>query len=176
MKLCRCPVCHTSIHLDAMVNDEAARELLGILAPLDGATGRILMNYIALFRPAKSDLSFNRALTLVNETLALTSNRDWLRAALEETVIKLRAARIDGNPRPITNHNYLKKVLESISLHAIAPVAAPAANAKPSLEITSYGRPESLAETKAKFDEQMARFKANAKKSKPMDRGGYDET
>ena len=28
MKLCRCPVCHTSIHLDAMVNDEAARELL----------------------------------------------------------------------------------------------------------------------------------------------------
>lgn len=180
MKLCRCPVCHTSIHLDAMVNDEAARELLGILAPLDGATGRILMNYIALFRPAKSDLSFNRALTLVNETLALTSNRDWLRAALEETVIKLRAARIDAGSsqraRPITNHNYLKKVLESISLHAIAPVAVPAANAKPSIEITSYGRPESLAETKAKFDEQMARFKANAKKSKPMDRGGNDET
>ncbi|MGK4302796.1 hypothetical protein ACSMFS_02790 [Shewanella xiamenensis] len=175
MKLCRCPVCHTSIHLDAMVNDEAARELLGILAPIDGATGRVLMNYIALFRPAKSDLSFSRALVLVNDTLALTTNRDWLRAALEETVTKLRAARIEGQHRQLTNHNYLKKVLESISLHAIAPVAAPAANAKPSLEITSYGRPESLAETKAKFDEQMARFKANAKKSKPMERGGNDE-
>lgn len=175
MKLCRCPVCHSNIHLDALVNDDAARELLATLAPMDGATGRILMNYIGLFRPVKSDLSFNRALTLVNDTLALTSNRDWLRAALEETVIKLRAARIDGQSRPLTNHNYLKKVLESISQHAITPVAAPTANTKPSIEITSYGRPESLAETKAKFDEQMARFKANAKKSKPMDRRGNDE-
>jgi len=172
MKLCRCPVCHTSIHLDAMVNDEAARELLGILAPIDGATGRVLMNYIALFRPAKSDLSFSRALVLVNDTLALTTNRDWLRAALEETVNKLRAARVEGQHRQLTNHNYLKKVLESISQHSITPVAAPAANAKPSIEITSYGRPESLAETKAKFDAQMAKFKAKAKKTKATEQGG----
>lgn len=162
MKLCRCPVCHTSIHLDAMVNDEAARELLGILAPLDGATGRVLMHYIALFRPAKSDLSFSRALVLVSDTLALTTNRDWLRAALEETVNKLRAARIDGNPRPISNHNYLKKVIESISQHSVT-VAAPNAqqhtHAKPSIEIKSFGRPESLAETKAKFEAQMAKFR-----------------
>ena len=172
MKLCRCPVCHTSIHLDAIVNDEAARELLGILAPLDGATGRILMNYIALFRPAKSDLSFSRALVLVNDTLALTTNRDWLRAALEETVTKLRAARIEGQHRQLTNHNYLKKVLESISLHAITPVAAPAANAKPSIEITSYGRPESLAETQAKFQAQMDKFKKARTARGP---GGNDE-
>ncbi|MCU8043318.1 MULTISPECIES: hypothetical protein [unclassified Shewanella] len=172
MKLCRCPVCHSNIHLDALVNDDAARELLATLAPMDGATGRILMNYIGLFRPVKSDLSFNRALTLVNDTLALTSNRDWLRAALEETVIKLRAARTEGNARPLTNHNYLKKVLESISQHSITPVAAPAANAKPSYEITSYGRPESLAETKAKFDAQMAQFKAKAKKTKATEQGG----
>ncbi|WP_338728513.1 hypothetical protein V8687_11000 [Shewanella baltica] len=172
MKLCRCPVCHSNIHLDALVNDDAARELLATLAPMDGATGRILMNYIGLFRPVKSDLSFNRALTLVNDTLALTSNRDWLRAALEETVIKLRAARTEGNARPLTNHNYLKKVLESISQHSITPVAAPAANAKPSYEITSYGRPESLAETKAKFDAQMAQFKAKAKKAKANEQGG----
>lgn len=175
MKLCRCPVCHTSIHLDAMVNDEAARELLGILAPLDGATGRILMNYIALFRPAKSDLSFSRALVLVNDTLALTSNRDWLRAALKETVTKLRAARVDGQHRQLTNHNYLKKVLESISLHAIAPVAAPAANAKPSIEITSYGRPESLAETQAKFQAQMDQFKKAHQKRTARGQGGNDE-
>ncbi len=172
MKLCRCPVCHTSIHLDAIVNDEAARELLGILAPIDGATGRVLMNYIALFRPAKSDLSFSRALVLVNDTLALTTNRDWLRAALEETVTKLRAARIEGQHRQLTNHNYLKKVLESISLHAITPVAVPAANAKPSIEITSYGRPESLAETQAKFQAQMDKFK---KARTARGQGGNDE-
>ncbi|KZK66693.1 hypothetical protein [Shewanella baltica] len=172
MKLCRCPVCHSNIHLDALVNDDAARELLATLAPMDGATGRILMNYIGLFRPVKSDLSFNRALTLVNDTLALTSNRDWLRAALEETVIKLRAARTEGNARPLTNHNYLKKVLESISQHSIPPAAAPTANAKPSYEITSYGRPESLAETQAKFAAQMAQFKAKAKKTKATEQGG----
>ncbi|WP_345859295.1 hypothetical protein [Shewanella algae] len=151
MRLCRCPICHSELHLDALVADDSARELLAMLAPMDGSLGRVLLAYVALFRPAKSDLSWKRALRLTQETLSLSNNRDWLRAALMDTVQKLREARRDGVSRPLTNHNYLKKVLTSINEGALTPVREVAPeNTKPSLEIKSFGRPESLAETQAK--------------------------
>lgn len=159
MKLGRCHVCHSNLHLDALVADDAARELLTLLTPLDGGLGRALVAYLGLFRPEKSDLSWKRALKLATEAMALSANRDWLRAALEETVQKLRTTRAHGHHQPLTNHNYLKKVLASISEGAVLVAPTPAANAKPSLEIKSFGRPESLAETQAKFEAQMARFK-----------------
>lgn len=28
MKLCRCPICHSDIHLEGLIEDEAGRELL----------------------------------------------------------------------------------------------------------------------------------------------------
>ena len=31
MKLCRCPICHRDIHLDALLEDDAGREMLGII-------------------------------------------------------------------------------------------------------------------------------------------------
>ncbi|MFV0511327.1 MAG: hypothetical protein ACK5M8_19070, partial [Shewanella algae] len=121
------------------------------LAPMDGALGRVLLAYVALFRPAKSDLSWKRALRLTQETLSLSNNRDWLRAALMDTVQKLREARRDGVARPLTNHNYLKKVLASINEGALTPVKETSTQrAKPGLEIKSFGRPESLAETQAR--------------------------
>ena len=78
MKLSRCPVCHSNLHLDALTNDEAAKEILSMLAPMDGGFARALVAYIALFRPAKSDLSFSRALKLSKEVLQLSPNKDWL--------------------------------------------------------------------------------------------------
>ncbi|QUN06451.1 hypothetical protein KDN34_03020 [Shewanella yunxiaonensis] len=113
MKLCRCPVCHSSLHLDALVQDDAARELLAELTKMNAGLARVMVAYIGLFRPEKSDLSWNRALKLTTETLAMASSTDLLREALTETVMKLRASRTDGKVRPLTNHNYLKRVLES---------------------------------------------------------------
>lgn len=164
MKLSRCPICHANIHLDALVNDDAAREMLTLLAPLDGGLGRALVAYIGLFRPEKSDLSFSRALRLANETLELSPNKDWLRVALGQTITSIRSARSDGQARSLTNHNYLKKVLTSINEQA-APVAVNVnKNLSPSLEIKSYGQPETLAQTKAKFEAQMAKFKQKGSK------------
>ncbi len=168
MKLCRCPVCHSNIHLDALTNDDAAKEMLTMLAPMDGGFARALVAYMGLFRPAKSDLSFSRAVKLGQEVLLLSSNKDWLRAALEETILKIQAGKLQaansqGQARQLTNHNYLKKVLESVNQGAIeVPAAAMPrdgrGNAKPSIEIKSHTRPESLAETNAKFQAQMGKF------------------
>lgn len=165
MKLSRCPVCHAHLHLDALVNDDAAREMLALLAPLDGGLGRALVAYIGLFRPEKSDLSFSRALKLTNETLALTPNHDWLRVALGQTITSIRNARSEGQARSLTNHNYLKKVLSSIDEQAVHAPSVAHKNTKPSIEIKSFGQPETLAQTKAKFDAQMAKYKQNANKN-----------
>lgn len=40
MKLGRCPVCHSRLHLDALVQDDAERYLLAVLAGLATETGR----------------------------------------------------------------------------------------------------------------------------------------
>jgi len=109
MRLGRCPVCHAHLHLDALVQDEAGRELLGLCATLPDDLGRALVGYLGLFRPAKSDLANDRALRLAREVLALDQDTARLAWALPETVESLRAK---GESRRMTNHNYLKRVLE----------------------------------------------------------------
>lgn len=160
MKLCRCPICHSNIHLDALIQDDAAREVMAILAPMDGGLARVLVAYIGLFRPEKSDLSWNRALKLLNETLAVSGHRDWLRAALEETVHKLRVSRTGGSVRPVTNHNYLKKVLEGLtegSVQTVQPVTRQ--HSKPAIEIKSFERPVSAAELNRQHMEFLAKYR-----------------
>lgn len=111
MKLSRCPVCHSNIHLDQLVADEAGRQLLGQFARMNYKLGGNMVAYLAMFRPAKQDLSNTKALTLVQETLALTSNLPALADALEQAVASLQQSRINGTGKQLTNHNYLRKVL-----------------------------------------------------------------
>lgn len=109
MKLGRCPVCHASLHLDALMQDEAGSELLALFAGLDAELGRALIAYLGLFRPEKSDLSLARTLRLAREVLTL-ADADRLAWALAETVEGLRAK---GTVRRLGNHNYLRRVLDS---------------------------------------------------------------
>lgn len=111
MKLGRCPVCHTTLDVLAIAEDEAARELLVLLATLDAALGRALLAYLSLWRPEKIDMRWDRALRLVREALALESDTDRLARALTETVESIRAK---GNGRPLSSHNYLRRVLEHL--------------------------------------------------------------
>lgn len=113
MKLSRCPVCHANIHLDQLVADDAGRQLLGQFARMNYKLGGNMVAYLAMFRPAKQDLSNTKALTLVQETLALTSNHNALAEALEQTVASLQQSRINGTGKQLTNHNYLRKVLSA---------------------------------------------------------------
>jgi len=111
MKLFRCPVCHSSIHLDQLVADEAGRQLLGVMAKLNYRMGPALVSYLAMFRPPKQDLSNAKALNLATDTLALTTNHAVLAEALQDTVSALHASRHNAPAKQLTNHNYLKKVL-----------------------------------------------------------------
>jgi len=121
MRLGRCPVCHAHLHLDALVQDEAGRDLLALCATLPDDLGRALVGYLGLFRPAKSDLANDRALRLAREVLALESDPARLAWALSETVESLRAK---GEARAMKNHNYLKRVLEGAPSAVMgAPVA-----------------------------------------------------
>ena len=112
----RCPVCHSQISLEAVCQDEAGRELLGILANLPGEASRALVQYLGLFRPEKRDLSNDRALRLAREVLALCADSLRLSAAMSETVEAIRAK---SGAVPMKNHNYLRRVLEGM------PVAMP---------------------------------------------------
>ena len=113
MKLCRCPVCHSDIHLDALLEDDAGREMLGIITNLRGDNARALVSYIALFRPEKSALSNSRALKLMQEVLDMYQPSPLLSHALTETVSGvMKNRRETRNVVALTNHNYLKKVYE----------------------------------------------------------------
>ncbi len=120
MRLGRCPVCHAHLHLDALVQDDAGRELLGLLAGVSGDLGRALVSYLVLFRPSKTDLSNERALRLAREVLALCDDAVRLAWALSETVQSIRAK---GEDRRMTNHNYLRRVLEGAPDATGEPVA-----------------------------------------------------
>ena len=111
MMLGRCPVCHSQISLEAVCQDEAGRELLGLLANLPGETSRALVQYLGLFRPEKRDLSNDRALRLAREALALCADSLRLSAAMSETVEAIRAK---SGAVPMKNHNYLRRVLEGM--------------------------------------------------------------
>ena len=120
MHLSRCPICHSRISLEALVQDEAGRELLALVARLDTQTGAALVSYLGLFRSACRDLANERALRLARETLALVGSGRMdtarLAIALSETVEALRGKQ----PRqPLKNHNYLKKVLESVQARPV---------------------------------------------------------
>lgn len=113
MKLGRCPVCHSNLHLDQLVADESGRQLLGQFSRMNYKLGGAMVAYLALFRPAKQDLSNAKALNLVTETLALTGNHNALAEALETAVTSLQQSRINLTGKQLTNHNYLRKVLEA---------------------------------------------------------------
>ena len=109
MRLGRCPLCHGHLQLEAMVQDEAARAMLALLHGLPGGLGQALVGYLGLFRPERYDLTWERALRLAHEVLALEPDHARLAWALAETVERIRAK---GETRRMTNHNYLRKVLE----------------------------------------------------------------
>lgn len=108
-----CPLCHGTFSLDALIQDQAGRELLMLMAQ-QGPLGPPLLQYLTLFRSEKRALPFDRSLRLAQDVLALPAPPEQLAVALAETVESLRARREQGGPvKPLRNHNYLKRVLES---------------------------------------------------------------
>lgn len=121
-----CPCCHAKYSLDAALEGEAAGELQVFLAQA-GPLARPLVAYLGMFRSKSRALSFDRAVKLAREVLELPADPRALAAALGETVEALRQKRDAGQVKPLSNHNYLKRVLESVADRGgNLPEAAPA--------------------------------------------------
>lgn len=113
-----CPCCRARISVDTTFQDEAAREFFRLVLPL-GALGAPLVTYLGFFRPIKqATLAWDRALRLAREVLELTNDRSVLAAALNEACASLDAKRAEPGWKPLTGHNYLKRVLESVAARA----------------------------------------------------------
>jgi hypothetical protein len=109
-----CTSCHTIMHLEAAMEEAAGREFTAYLAGL-GEVARPLVAYLGLFRPATRALAYERMLRLAREVVELSDDNTRLAAALSETVEALRQKRDEGDVRPLKNHRYLMRVLESTS-------------------------------------------------------------
>jgi hypothetical protein len=111
----RCPACHAEHSLEAAVEDDAARELMGVLADLPREVSRPLAAYLGLWRARTRALAWERALRISREALALHPDTLLVGAALSETVEAMRGKQAAGGWKPLGNHNYLKRVLESLA-------------------------------------------------------------
>jgi len=159
MKLARCPSCHSHIHLDTLIQDNNAKGLLAAVAKLPANLAANMVGYIALFRPAKSDLNNERASRLINEVLELTSNHNALLTALEQTILQIHNKRQNGISQPLKNHTYLEKVLGTIIEHHKHPMANMSDVRKPNVMIKAQGHEETPEENQRKFEETQSKYR-----------------
>lgn len=114
-----CPGCGAVCSAESFLNDGNARETLQIVSRLPAPLPKVVLNYLSLFRPGKSALSWKKALRLAGEIEELVargyvsrqglpdrkcSARTWAKGM--EQMIEQRAFLT----LPMPNHNYLRKV------------------------------------------------------------------
>lgn len=156
MQLSRCPICHSRINLDALIQDESGRSLLVLLSSLDSVVSTALVSYLGLFRPATRDLANDRALRLAKEVIELEENKFALTVALNETVQAMRVKQDQGVFKPLSNHRYLGSVLETVLLRpmenkaistAITPALKPVSKTAQAIELLkTYPTPDGIPE------------------------------
>lgn len=131
-----CPRCAERFSLESAVEDESGRALMALLGRV-GALSRELVVYLGLFRPRTQALRWSRALALAEEVEALAAQHGEavIAQALRETVEAMRPKMGEGW-KPLKNHNYLLRVLESVAargqaLAEVAPVNGHQGDLKP---------------------------------------------
>lgn len=119
MKL-SCPACGASASLDVLIANEGARDAVMAALAIPAPIGKPLVMYLALFRPPKRSLSFDRVANLLNELLPMirdakvTRNgriwpapQEYWHMALAEMIAKR-----DKLTLPLKGHGYLLAIIE----------------------------------------------------------------
>lgn len=128
-----CPTCHAHMPLDVALQDEAGRELVAMLAAMQPQLALPLVHYLGFFRPAKQQLGWGRSLRLANEVVALLPCPvDVLVEGLLEAARSLDEKRQQPGWKPLGNHNYLRRCLDSAQGRAgpAGAAVAPAGHAR----------------------------------------------
>lgn len=117
----RCPCCGAENSLDALIAHEGARQAMWAVAQVGGEVGKLAVQYIALFRPAKTALTFERMAKLLSELLpdmergAISRNGLEYPAPPEAWLYGFRellARRNVGSLKlPLKSHGYLYEVI-----------------------------------------------------------------
>ena len=123
-----CPACGASFSLDTLLGNEGAREAVMAALAIPAPLGKLLVQYLGLFRPAQRQLSFDRVANLLNELLPMIAKasierngrpwsapQDYWKMALEDMLAKR-----DKLTLPLKNHGYLLTIIESYSNKAEA--------------------------------------------------------
>lgn len=124
MKLA-CPACGALMSLDVVVGHDGAREAVQTALQLPAPLGKLLIQYVALFRPRTRQLTLDRLATLLGELLVMIEAQRvrfdgqevaapqsiWV-AALQDMVDRDKSKPFD---RPLGNHNYLLQIVCSTS-------------------------------------------------------------
>ncbi len=130
MKL-TCPSCGAVASLDAWANDARWREFVAVIVSLPAPLPPVVLQYLSLFRPARSALSPSRAHRLVVELRGLVATgcvkakgrpdrlcppHLWAKG-MEEMITRQHSL-----DRPMPNHNYLRRVVWQLADQADAQV------------------------------------------------------
>jgi hypothetical protein len=123
-----CPACGATFSLDTLLGNEGARDAVMAALAMPAPIGKLLVQYLALFRPAQRQLSFDRVANLLNELLPLiaaasierngrtwSAPQDYWQMALSEMIAKR-----DNLTLPLKSHGYLLAIIEGYSSKAEA--------------------------------------------------------
>jgi hypothetical protein len=118
-----CPACGATFSLDTILGNEGAREAVMAALAMPAPIGKLLVQYLALFRPAQRQLSFDRVANLLNELLPMISTasierngrtwsapQEYWSMALSEMIAKR-----DNLTLPLKSHGYLLAIIEGYS-------------------------------------------------------------
>lgn len=123
-----CPACGAVASLDVLIGNDGAREAVMAALEIPAPLGKLMVQYLSLFRPAQRQLSFDRVANILNELLPMIreakierSGRIW--SAPQEywkSAIEDMLAKRDRLTLPLKNHGYLLTIIESYSNKAEA--------------------------------------------------------
>lgn len=119
-----CPACAARFSIEAALTDEAARTAVAAALKMPAPLGDLTLRYLALFRPHKRALSWDRAAKLLTELLAPIQaaqverhGRAWAaplelwRQALEQML-----ERRDALQLPLKSHGYLFEIVAALAI------------------------------------------------------------
>ena len=138
----RCPCCGAENSLDALIGNDDARDAVLAVIAIGGELPKLAVQYIGLFRPAKTSLTWARTANLLNDILpdirrgAITRERVEYPAPAEAWLYGFRellARRNAGGLKlPLKSHGYLYEVLAGWQGQGLRPAATPA-NSNPNV-------------------------------------------
>lgn len=114
-----CPACGADMSLEVLIQHDAARAALVMAMGMSMPLGKLLVQYLALFRPTKRQLTMDRVAKLLGELVPMIqkaqierNGRMWAapldswKGALEEVISKR-----DKLILPLKSHGYLLEII-----------------------------------------------------------------